>query len=93
MIFLVMYMGIELQSLGLYILATLKQNSIYATEAGLKYFVLGSVASCLLILGISIIYSFIGLNSFTEITLFYQNSYNLDIITIGSSIGFFISIN
>lgn len=72
--FLSMYMGIELQSLGLYILATLKQNSIYATEAGLKYFILGALASCLLILGISIIYSFTGLVVFSELNLFLYNS-------------------
>lgn len=71
--FLSLYMGIELQSLGLYILATLKQNSIYATEAGLKYFVLGALASCLLILGISIIYSFTGLLIFNELHIFLYN--------------------
>ncbi len=72
--FLSMYMGIELQSLGLYILATLKQNSIYATEAGLKYFILGALSSCLLILGISIIYSFTGVLIFNELNLFLYNS-------------------
>lgn len=70
---LTLYMGIELQSLGLYILATLKQNSIYATEAGLKYFVLGAFSSCILILGISIIYSFTGLITFSEIYLYLLN--------------------
>jgi len=88
--FLSLYMGIELQSLGLYILAALKQNSIYATEAGLKYFILGSVASCLLILGISIIYSFMGLNTFSEIGLFYSNIAELSIVYIGSLIGFIL---
>ena len=72
--FLSMYMGIELQSLGLYILATLKQNSIYSTEAGLKYFILGALSSCLLILGISIIYSFTGLFLFNELNLFLYNT-------------------
>lgn len=71
--FLVLYLGLELQSLGLYILATLKQNSIYATEAGLKYFILGAFASCLLVLGISIIYSFSGILSFTELNFFLTN--------------------
>lgn len=71
--FLSMYIGIELQSLGLYILATLKQNSIYATEAGLKYFILGALSSSLLILGISIIYSFTGLLIFNELKLFIYN--------------------
>ena len=88
--FLSMYMGIELQSLGLYVLASIKQNSIYATEAGLKYFILGSVASCLLILGISIIYSFLGLSTFTDLILFYDSIENLTTFYISSLIGFLL---
>ena len=82
-----MYMGVELQSLGLYILATLKQNSIYATEAGLKYFVLGAFASCILILGISIIYSFTGLINFSEISLFLLNVESTDVFYKGIFLG------
>jgi len=85
--FLGMYMGIEMQSLGLYILATLKQGSIFATEAGLKYFVLGAFASCLLILGIAIVYSFTGLMTFTEINIFLLNLYEKDIFYQGLFIG------
>src|SRR5690606_2504235 len=59
--FLSFYLGIELQSLGLYILASMKNNSTYSTEAGLKYFVLGAFASSILIFGIVLFYGFMGL--------------------------------
>lgn len=67
--FLGLYLGIELQGLGLYILATLKTNSTYSTEAGLKYFVLGAFASSILIFGISLLYGFTGVLSFTDLGL------------------------
>lgn len=67
--FLGMYLGIELQGLGLYILATLKTNSTFSTEAGLKYFVLGAFASSILIFGISLFYGFTGILSFSDINL------------------------
>ena len=54
--FLLIYLSIELQSLCMYILATFQRNSEYSTEAGLKYFVLGSVVSCLLLLGFLLLY-------------------------------------
>lgn len=54
---LIVYVGIELQSLALLILIAKKKTSIYNTEAGLKYFVLGALTSGLLLLGIALIYS------------------------------------
>jgi NADH-quinone oxidoreductase subunit N len=66
--FLGLYLGIELQSLGLYVLASIKINSTFATEAGLKYFVLGAFASSLLIFGISLFYGAVGLYNFSDIT-------------------------
>lgn len=74
---LIMYLGIELQSLSLYILATYKQNSYYSNEAGLKYFVLGSIASGIILYGISLIYGSIGLINFSEMSyLFYIISFS-----------------
>lgn len=93
--FLTLYMGLEMQSLGLYILATLKQGSIFATEAGLKYFVLGAFSSCLLILGIAIIYSFTGLLTFSELNLFIVQLYEKEFFYQGFFIGillFFVSL-
>jgi len=62
-----MYLSIELQSFGLYILATIYRESGPATSAGLKYFLLGGLSSCLILLGISLVYSFTGLTSFESI--------------------------
>ena len=58
--FLVLYLGIELQSLSFYVLAALKRHSEYATEAGLKYFLLGAFASGLVLFGCSILYGLTG---------------------------------
>jgi len=62
-----MYLSIELQSFGLYILATLYRDSESATSAGLKYFLLGGLSSCLILLGAGLIYSFTGLTNFESI--------------------------
>jgi len=59
-----MYLSIELQSFGVYILATLYKNSVPATSAGLKYFLLGGLSSCIILLGAGLIYTFTGLTNF-----------------------------
>jgi NADH-quinone oxidoreductase subunit N len=55
-----LYLGIELQSLSLYVLASLDRDSVKSTEAGVKYFVLGALSSGLLLYGCSLIYGFTG---------------------------------
>ncbi len=62
-----LYVGFELQSLALYILAASARDSLRSTEAGLKYFVLGSLASGLLIYGISLVYGFSGTTNFASL--------------------------
>ena len=62
-----MYLSIELQSFGLYILATIYRESGSATSAGLKYFLLGGLSSCLILLGTGIIYAVTGLTDFNSI--------------------------
>ena len=57
---IVFYMGLELQSLSLYVLASFNRDSYRSTEAGLKYFVLGALSSGLLLYGCSLIYGFSG---------------------------------
>ena len=63
-----LYMGLELQSLSLYILAAFRRDSVKSTEAGLKYFVLGSLASGTLLYGASLVYGFTGTTLFAGIT-------------------------
>ncbi len=64
--FISLYLAIELQSLSFYVLAASRRNSEFATEAGLKYFLLGAFSSGLLIFGISLIYGATGVVSFSE---------------------------
>ncbi len=70
---IVMYMGIELQSLSLYVLAAYNRNSTRSTEAGLKYFVLGALSSGLLLYGASLTYGFAGTTRFDGIALAVEN--------------------
>ena len=62
-----LYMGLELQSLALYVVASLRRDSLKSTEAGLKYFVLGALSSGLLLYGASLTYGFAGTTLFSGI--------------------------
>ncbi len=62
-----LYMGLELMSLALYVIAALRRDSLRSTEAGLKYFVLGSMSSGLLLYGASLTYGFAGTTDFAGI--------------------------
>ncbi|TAH33077.1 MAG: NADH-quinone oxidoreductase subunit NuoN [Alphaproteobacteria bacterium] len=62
--FLTLYVGLELQSLALYVLAAFHRDSVRSTEAGIKYFVLGALSSGMLLFGISFIYGFSGTTDF-----------------------------
>ncbi len=64
---MVFYMGLELQSLALYVLATFNRDQIKSSEAGLKYFVLSALSSGLLLYGCSLIYGFTGSTNFNQI--------------------------
>ncbi len=64
-----LYMGLELQSLSLYVLTAFKRDSQRATEAGLKYFVLGALASGMLLYGASLIYGFTGTVNFGKLAV------------------------
>ena len=65
--FLSLYMGLELQSLSLYVLAAFNRDHLRSSEAGLKYFVLGALSSGMMLYGISLIYGFTGSTQFTAI--------------------------
>ena len=62
-----LYMGLELQSLALYVVASLRRDSLKSTEAGLKYFVLGALSSGLLLYGASLVYGYAGTTLFSGI--------------------------
>jgi len=62
-----LYMGLELQSLALYVVAAMRRDSVKSTEAGLKYFILGSLASGTLLYGASITYGYAGTTQFAGI--------------------------
>ena len=62
-----LYMGLELQSLALYVMAAMRRDSVKSTEAGLKYFVLGALSSGLLLYGASLVYGFAGTTLFAGI--------------------------
>ncbi len=62
-----LYLGLELQGLSLYVIAAIQRDSLRATEAGLKYFVLGALSSGMLLYGMSLIYGFTGTTLFSGI--------------------------
>ena len=62
-----LYLGLELMSLSIYVLAAFARDERRSAEAGLKYFVLGALASGLLLYGVSLVYGFSGSMSFAEI--------------------------
>jgi len=62
-----LYVGLELQSLALYVLAAFHRDVLRSTEAGLKYFVLGALASGILLYGATLVYGFTGTTSFDKL--------------------------
>ncbi|MDM7458142.1 MAG: NADH-quinone oxidoreductase subunit NuoN [Paracoccus sp. (in: a-proteobacteria)] len=64
---LTLYVGLELQSLALYVVASIRRDSAKSSEAGLKYFVLGALSSGLLLYGASLVYGFAGTTTFAGI--------------------------
>ena len=68
-----LYLGLELQSLAIYVLAAFARDELRSSEAGLKYFVLGSLASGLLLYGVSLVYGFAGTMEFTRLAQAMSN--------------------
>ena len=62
-----LYLGLELQSLALYVVAAINRDNLRSTEAGLKYFVLGALSSGMLLYGVSLVYGYTGSTSFETI--------------------------
>jgi len=81
---MMMYLAIELQSLSLYVVASIKRNSLESAESGVKYFILGALSSGILLYGFSLVYGFTGQTSFDEI---YISLSQLDNLPIGLVFG------
>lgn len=69
-----LYMGLELQSLALYVLAAFQRDDARSSESGLKYFVLGALSSGLLLYGISLIYGYAGTTDFVKLTFVLKDA-------------------
>ena len=78
-----LYMGLELQSLPLYVIAAMRTNSLKSSEAGLKYFLLGALSSGMLLYGASMIYGFTGTTSYAGIADFVSSNE----VSVGLTIG------
>ena len=92
------YLAIELQSFGVYILAALYRDSESATAAGLKYFLLGALSSALILFGSALIYSYTGLTNldsiYERLSVGTDSSYTL-VVVLGFviiSVGFLFKV-
>ncbi len=75
-----LYLGLELQSLALYVLAAMNRESGRSSEAGMKYFVLGALASGLMLYGASLIYGFAGATTYAAIAEALKGGENIGVI-------------
>ncbi len=73
-----LYLGLEMQSLSLYVLASFQREDARSTEAGLKYFVLGALASGMLLYGSSLVYGFTGATNFDVLADLFRSSGELE---------------
>lgn len=78
--FLALYLGIELMSLSLYVIAAYHREDLRATEAGLKYFVLGSLSSGMMLYGLSLMYGFAGTLSFAGVSTALTSAVPLGVV-------------
>jgi NADH-quinone oxidoreductase subunit N len=78
-----LYVGLEMQSLSLYVMAAIQRDDERATEAGLKYFVLGAVASGLLLYGASLVYGFAGTTNFDALAVLFNGGETSTGVVIG----------
>jgi len=96
--FITLYMGLELQSLSLYVLAAMKKDSKNSSEAGLKYFILGALSSGFLLFGISLLFGITGTTAYIDLALEFYNLNSsspllvFSLVMILSAIAFKISI-
>jgi NADH-quinone oxidoreductase subunit N len=93
--FILFYLLLELQGITFYVLTSLRKKSKYSIEAGLKYFILGSLSSIIILFGITIFYGFSGIVSFSDLFILVDNIFvikDLNYIIILSFAIFFILV-
>ncbi len=78
-----LYVGLELQSLSLYVLASIRRTHLRSAESGMKYFILGAISSGMLLFGISLVYGFTGSTNFDVIASTLAGE-----VSLGGVIGF-----
>jgi NADH-quinone oxidoreductase subunit N len=71
---IILYVGLELQNLALYVVASFDRDSPRSTEAGLKYFVLGGLSSGMLLYGLSLVYGFAGTTAFADLARLFAGA-------------------
>ena len=69
--FLTVYLLIEMQALCFYVLASFRKKSVFSSEAGLKYFIFGSIISCIYLIGVSLLYGCVGTLNFNDLKLIF----------------------
>src|SRR5258708_33950103 len=82
-----LYLGLELQSLSLYVIAALNRDDARSNEAGLKYFVLGALSSGMLLYGASMIYGFSGTTNFTVLAQLFGDAHARHPVELGLIVG------
>ncbi len=88
-----LFMSMELQSLSLYILVSFSRDDFISSEAGVKYFIIGSLSTCIFLFGTSLIYGLVGSTSFNEISLFMSELYSTPTMLIVGLIFILVSLS
>ncbi len=78
--FIALYLGFELMSLALYVIAAYRRHDARATEAGLKYFVLGALSSGMMLYGISLVYGYSGSVAFSAVASAVRNHASIGVL-------------
>ena len=88
-----LFMSMELQSLSLYILVSFSRDDFTSSEAGVKYFIIGSLSTCIFLFGTSLVYGLVGSTSFNEISVFMSNLYSTPTMLIVGLIFILVSLS
>ncbi len=88
-----LFMSMELQSLSLYILVSFSRDDFTSSEAGVKYFIIGSLSTCIFLFGTSLVYGLVGSTSFNEISVFMSNLYATPTMLIVGLIFILVSLS